>query len=525
MSRLFFFALVPLLAPTATAQSGNWGPLYQFDGASGGDVLGTSVASGDINGDGVSDLVAGSPSASPSGLNRAGSVFVWSGADGSLIYQVDGALSGSVLGQSVGVVGDLNGDNCSEWIVGAPGENSNTGSARVYSGSDGSLLFRFDATTQGDFLGSAVSGAGDVNMDGTPDFIVGSSLADPGGNGNAGIAYVWSGSDGSFLYQFKGSSPLEYFGRDVDGAGDVNADGFADVIVGGWGSGSGHASVFSGMDGSLLYRMDGQNNEGLGYSVSGCGDLNSDGYSDFMAGAVNASPGGSFSGSTYVWSGIDGSLLYQFDGTSTYEYLGSALSSAGDSNGDGIADLLVGSPAIDWLTPGSASLYSGADGTLIHRFVGGANGDAFGWSLCGVGDLNGDGLGEIMAGAKDADPNGNAQAGSVYVFGLLPSVPPILAVSNLVAGQKATIQVDNGTPRRLALVAYSLKGGGSISTPWGTAMVTPPLNLLRPLRLDVNGSATKFGTIRNGTSGTAVWFQALDLGSKSLSNGLALTVQ
>ena len=218
--------------------------------------------------------------ADPGGRDRAGSAYVYSGADGSILYQKDGGAAGDWFGWFVSTAGDVNGDGKADFIVGAPfadpGGRSLAGSAYVYSGADGSLLYQRDGGATGDEFGYSVSTAGDVNGDGKADFIVGAYLADPGGKGDAGSAYIYSGADGSILYQKDGVATGDQFGESVSAAGDVNGDGKADFIVGapfadpGGRSLAGSAYVYSGADGSLLYQRDGgAAGDNFGWSVVG----------------------------------------------------------------------------------------------------------------------------------------------------------------------------------------------------------------------------------------------------------------
>ncbi len=160
---------------------------------------------------------------------------------------------------------------------------------------------------------------------------------------------------------FDGDSAEDSLGYSVSGAGDVNGDGYADLIVGAYGDDSngnisGAARVFSGVNGSILYTFNGDSAEDfLGWSVSGAGDVNGDGYADLIVGALGDDNNGTESGSARVFSGVNGGTLYSFDGDSAEDFLGWSVSGAGDVNGDGYADLIVGAVLDDNIGTGSGS--------------------------------------------------------------------------------------------------------------------------------------------------------------------------
>lgn len=363
-------------AGSAFVYSGATGALlYRVNGAADFDFFGFSVAgAGDIDGDSRADFIAGAPFASPEGIFIAGSAFVYSGATGVLLYQKNGE-PGDRLGHSVAGGGDMDGDDRADFIVGAyfadPGGMVNAGSAYVYSGADGGLLYHKDGTAATDRFGQFVAVTGDLNGDGPADFIVGAPLTDPGGLADAGSAYVYSGADGHLLYRINGAS-----------AGD-----------------------------------------GLGVPVAGTGDLNGDGQAEFLVGATFADPNGlADAGSLSVYSGKDGSLLFQENGVSAGGRLGFAVSGAGDLDGDGVPDFMAGAPFADpggLEDAGSAFVFSGANGLLLFQ-KNGTSGDQLGWAVAGSGDLNGNGSAGFIVSARYADPGGLVDAGSVFVYQCLP---------------------------------------------------------------------------------------------------------
>ncbi|MFQ5606686.1 MAG: FG-GAP-like repeat-containing protein [Candidatus Zixiibacteriota bacterium] len=296
-----------------------------------------------------------------------------------------------------------------------------------------------------DYFGRAVSGAGDVDNDGYDDLIMGSR----GSGGRPGRAYVYSGKTRALLHTFNGETTHDWFGFSLSGAGDVNKDGYADVIVGAWTDN--RAYVFSGQTGLTLYTFTSLGvNSNFGYSVSGAGDVDNDGYADVIVGAYSSDEGGNNAGRAYVYSGQTGSPLHTFTGEAANDWFGLSASGAGDVNNDGFADLIVGA----WLNDaggsqaGQAYVYSGHTGALLYTFTGAAAGDQFGHSVSGAGDVNNDGIADLIVGGLLNDAGGS-NAGRAYVYTCNFNQPPIAVCQDItiVAGENCTADasINNGS--------------------------------------------------------------------------------
>jgi len=363
-------------AGEALVFSGSTGAeLFLFGGLTPVGLFGTSVAGpGDVDGDGIPDLLVGAPQDSPGGLTSAGSAFVFSGATGTQLFRFDGKEDQAHLGHSVAGAGDVDGDGHADLIVGIPFFHPNglesAGSALVFSGATGKPLLAFDGVMSQEKLGVSVAGAGDVDGDGIPDLIVGALGTRSNGKAFGGTAFVFSGATGSQIRRFDGKAPRDFFGRAVAGAGDVNGDGLADLIVGAPGTkvhgfaDSGSALVFSGATGARIFRFDGSEEfAGLGFSVAGAGDVDGDGHDDLLVGARGASPQGlKNAGSVFIFSGATGAQLFRMNGLEAMDTLGSAVAEAGDVDGDGRPDLIAGAALA-----GPAG-YTGAGSAFVYTF-------------------------------------------------------------------------------------------------------------------------------------------------------------
>jgi len=389
-----------------------------------GEQLGQSVAGlGDVNGDGLSDFVIGAHSATnPAGKVSAGCARVYSGSDGSVIHTFWGDNTDDRLGFSVSGTGDVDGDGVPDVVVGIPWSDTNgvdAGAVRVFSGKDGTLVREFLGNRSYQHFGISVAGAGDLNKDQLQEIVVGAPGASDGVLSNTGAVIVFSVKEGKELWTKYGSQSDEGLGEAVAGAGDVNKDGHDDVIAGtpqsndkGYGSGS--ATVFSGQDGKILNRSTGSHEyERFDNSVAGMGDLNGDGYDDFAVGAPGAARNGEDEvGSVTVFSGATFGILATLYGNNPFENFGWSLASAGDMNGDSVGDIIVGIG-----TPqGEARIFSGSNRALLYSLPGRTNSDdRFGFSIGGAGDVNGDGYADVIIGAPQSNTAGDWSGRAVVI--------------------------------------------------------------------------------------------------------------
>lgn len=457
---------VLLLAAPGSPQSvgGASELLYQWDSPWSSAAFGDVVSpAGDVNADNVEDILVSAPLASFGGTLYWGGVFLYSGADGTLLMQKTGQHAFDRFGSSLAPAGDLNHDGFDDFYIGAQGTNPGnawgTGSVYAVSGADGSLLFQWDGTLAYGYFGKTIANAGDINGDGTADLVVGAPAANYlGYAADIGVVYAYSGADGSLLFQWSGLNVDDLFGYCVSAAGDLNADGFDDVLVGAPGVTTGYleegrAIAYSGADGSVLYEWDGQNQFAhFGTYVTAIGDCNQDGHADI---AVSESE--SHATKVILYSGADGLPLFHWDGLDFSSGLQS-VAHAGDVNGDGIEDILAGAYHRT-LTTGSEHsvvVYSGQDGSIINQWrapsYGDNSGDGFGRSIASAGDLNGDGLDDVVIGSYRDYPAGDS--GSTYVMSFHPFlIPSTTSISGL-SGGTLFLQLD--FPEDAALDRYKV---------------------------------------------------------------------
>jgi len=377
---------------------------------------------GDVDGDGINDYAV---SFTPGFFD--GGVEIFSGKNQRLIYSFTESRPFSFFGASE-PLGDINYDGHNDFAVSAYGANFPNnpilGYIRIYSGKDGSVIRQITGSATG-FGGS--SNAGDLDRDGINDLLVGSPLE----NSSYGIVYLYSGKTGAVIRSFTGGpSPYIAFGLKAKGIGDINLDGTPDFVVTGKlndFSARNYVHIFSGSNFSIIKTIFGLPNDSLGQVLETLHDINNDGYPELMISAINDDRMGRGSRANYgngrvdIVSGMDFSILKSLYGNAGDRF-GFAVSDAGDVNYDGYHDFLIGATqAMEG--NGYVTLFSGKDFSPLDRIDGmpqpitNTNGDGFGGSLSLIGDINGDNVSEIIIGAY-SDSRFMSTAGRIDIFSM-----------------------------------------------------------------------------------------------------------
>ncbi len=406
---------------------------WALPGGQAGAALGQSLApAGDVDGDGYGDLIVGAPGYD-TGQANAGAAFLYSGSaagPGAMpAWSFLGTQTSAAFGTAVAPAGDINGDGFADFLVGAPLYNGNAGADQgrvdLFLGSaTGPPLLPSQTlliSIAGGQFGAALAPAGDVNGDGYDDVVIGAPrtmetlVAE-------GAVYVFEGGpaglSGPTWAKF-GGAVAALLGYGVSGAGDVDADGFADVIVGAPGksvnfTADGAAYVYRGSAAGLLTTASAtlhgtSDSAAFGAAVSLAGDVDADGYADVLIGSPNRRVEGIAYGAASLYRGAPGGLgaaLWQGFGTTAREFYGAAVATVGDLNGDGYPDFAVG--ADRWPTPGERrgriEVYLGAANgpVLDNAFAGVDAAQALGAGLGTAGDLDGDGFSELAIGEPGA---------------------------------------------------------------------------------------------------------------------------
>ena len=459
-----------VIDPLATSVT--WTATGDREGAS----FGTSVAgAGDVNGDGYADMIVGAPDYS-NGQSGEGAVFVYYGSSSGLRathdWKVESNQADAAFGTSVASAGDVNGDGIDDVIIGAPGYangGANAGAVFVYYGSKPAGLSANPSSGTGPSLqpgwkvvfsqseanfGTSVATAGDVNNDGVDDVIVGAPdyTRDPVNQVSQGAAFVYHGSKPNGLSQehdwkVEADKANAVFGTSVATAGDVNGDGYADVIIGAPGytndhSKEGAAFVYhgskeNGLSTTADWRVESNQTEAsLGWAVASAGNVNGDDYDDVIIGAPWYDNGQTSEGAVLVYHGSKSGLStvlssptgpipnpdWRVESDQENAGLGWSVATAGDVNKDGYAEVIVGAP---WYRNGqtdrgAAFVYHGSASGLNSTFNWSSESNQensyFGYSVATAGDVNKDGYSDVVIGAPWYDAGENSESGAAFLY-------------------------------------------------------------------------------------------------------------
>jgi len=415
-----------------------------------GSSFGRSVATaGDVNGDGYADVCVGSPSYSGGGPAEGRATAYLGGPSGLDLAEVWFSApdqSQAYFGYSVATSGDVNGDGFSDVIVGCPGFDNplaDEGSAFLFlgSGSEPSAMRQWNVELDqaSAAVGTSVACAGDVDGDGTSDVIAGAPNHD-NGEPDEGRAFVYLGSPRDGLgavsaWVAEANQATAHFGASVASAGDVNNDGYGDVIVGAplYDNGQtdeGRAFVYLGSAGGLVsspawWAEPDQAQASYGTSVASAGDVNGDGYCDVIVGAPHFDNGETNEGRAFLYlgtpSGPANSPSWTAESDAGGSLFGSSVGSAGDVNGDGFTDVIIGAPLHSNGQPGEGRAFvylgspTGMSATPFWTLESNQANAQLGKAVASAGDLNGDGYSDVIVGAPYYS-NGQSSEGKVFLF-------------------------------------------------------------------------------------------------------------
>lgn len=518
-------ALAALIAGPLAGQN-DWTRWFTLNGAGGGDFLGFAVGrAGDLDGDGLQDVLVGAYGADANGRN-SGALYALRGLDGAQLYRLDGEGSGDLLGYAVAALGDYDGDGKDDFAVGAPYFSRGpagffAGRVYVVSGADGSLLDYLDGSAAGEAFGAALAGA-DLDGDGLRDLLVGAV----GNAGSRGIVrkYEWSGAGMVAAgTPVTGAVAGEMFGYSIASLGPADRVAGDEFIVGipfadDGGADSGAVEVFSNARSYATLKIDNTPGAHLGISVTGGFDVSGDGRADLAAGAPDASGG---AGQVVVWSGTPGAPVLRTVTGAAGDRFGYSVALLADADFDGKADLAAGAPyaggtgkaqVLNLNTVGSPEVLLEVPGTASSRM---------GWSVAGLGDINGSGKESVAAGAPYHTAGAASRSGRTEVWSA-PDVnlpPPEISLgSSLVQGTSVSVNVTNVKPGATVYFYAGLSHTPSVSGEGFELDISGPLSGSGPLvAFDVETNVT--GGTATGTfavppytpgPGTRIWFEAIE---------------
>lgn len=423
-------------------------PDWRHSGGQAGARFGVALDSaGDVNGDGFDDVIIGAFEHDDGQRDEGIAEVFLGGPDGlsdMAVWRGQSDQAGARYGRAVAGIGDVNGDGFDDIAVGAhqfDAGQSNEGRVFVYAGAEDGIspapVFTYEPNQNSASMGLSMAGA-DVNGDGFSDLILGAHLLDAGQR-DEGRAYVFHGSEAglvtspSWIREINQQSA--FFGRYVASAGDVDGDGFDDVLVAAHGLDNGHRDegrvyLFRGSENGLLSQVAwfveaNQQSAGLGIGVHGAGDVNGDGYDDIVVGAYLFDAGNQDEGRVWIYhggpEGPAGSAAFVQNGGQAMARLGLGLGRAGDYNADGYSDVVTSAYLFDsgrtdegrvWLHNGSPD---GLRGTTDAVLGGSQAGARFAGAVAGVGDVNDDGFGDLVIGAPLYD-SGASDTGAIFLY-------------------------------------------------------------------------------------------------------------
>lgn len=389
--------------------------------------LGSSIsAAGDVNGDGYDDYIAGAPAYGDFARGRAYIYFGSAIPDTLPDITINGFTDNSWFGWSVAGLGDVNADGYDDIAISAPEYNSSQGRVFIYLG--GAVMdtvhdLKMSGVTTVSRFGHSISSAGDMNGDGYSDIVIGSPSYQSS-RGRTNVFFGGSPMDTVSDYNYGGSNIDDNLGISVACAGDINGDNYSDILIGVSGySTSGAVYIVYGNTFNLYLIEEPIDFDYFGYSVSGAGDVNGDSFSDFLVGA----PYKNSRGQAYLYFGGSELISSPVEFTGTEYEFGYSVSGSGDVNNDGYGDLIIGERGFQ-NNHGRAYIYFGGyefdnshDIVLNNLYMY----EEFGTNVRNAGDINADGTDDVLVGSPVNDLYGGS-AGAVYLYlSSPPSVKPI----------------------------------------------------------------------------------------------------